>query len=199
MPEFESFNKIPRFFRECVITEKIDGTNAQIYVDYVVNVDDVSKAVAVVGDMVIFAGSRSRWIKEGDDNFGFATWVSKNVNELINLGPGRHYGEWWGQGIQRGYGLKEKRFSLFNTKRWTTDPTETGKTVLPSCVDLVPVLYSGLFSTLQVSYALDRLKFNGSVAAPGFMSPEGIICYHVAANSCFKATLEKDQEPKSKV
>ena len=34
------------------------------------------------------------------------------------LVPGRHFGEWWGSGIQRGYGLDEKTFSLFNAYRW---------------------------------------------------------------------------------
>ena len=30
--QFEAFDKIPRLKRGCVITEKIDGTNAQIYI-----------------------------------------------------------------------------------------------------------------------------------------------------------------------
>lgn len=34
-PEFNGFPKIARLSRECVITEKIDGTNAQIFItDY---------------------------------------------------------------------------------------------------------------------------------------------------------------------
>jgi hypothetical protein len=32
LPSFEEFQKIPRLRRDCVITEKIDGTNAQIYI-----------------------------------------------------------------------------------------------------------------------------------------------------------------------
>jgi hypothetical protein len=31
--EFQPFAKIARLSRECVITEKIDGTNAQVYID----------------------------------------------------------------------------------------------------------------------------------------------------------------------
>ena len=31
--EFEEFPKVPRLSRGCVITEKIDGTNAQVMVD----------------------------------------------------------------------------------------------------------------------------------------------------------------------
>jgi len=38
----------------------------------------------------------------------------------------------------------------------------------------------------------------GSVASPGFMRPEGVVVYHVAANMYFKKTIEKDEEPKSK-
>ncbi len=64
----------------------------------------------------MFIGSRTRWITAQDDNHGFARWVEGNKQELLKLGAGRHFGEWWGSGIQRGYGLQkgEKRFSLFN-------------------------------------------------------------------------------------
>jgi len=36
----------------------------------------------------------------------------------------------------------------------------------------------------------------GSLAAPGFMNPEGIVSYHIAGNTGFKKTIEKDSEPK---
>jgi hypothetical protein len=105
------------------------------------------------------------------------------------LGPGRHFGEWWGSGIGRGYGLAkgEKRFSLFNTKRWSAD-------VVPDGLHVVPVLYEGRFSTLLADNLLARLREHGSVAAPGFMRPEGIIVWHDAARCYFKATVEKDDE-----
>ena len=45
---------------------------------------------------------------------------------------------------------------------------------------------------------LERLKVFGSAAAPGHMTPEGIIIYHTAANAYFKATINKDEEPKGK-
>jgi hypothetical protein len=32
---------------------------------------------------------------------------------------------------------------------------------------------------------------------PGFMDPEGIVVYHVAANQMFKVTLKGDDAPKS--
>src|SRR5690349_11912868 len=98
--EFEAFNKIARLSRNCTITEKIDGTNACIAIS-----DDGKD---------FFIGSRSRWITPEDDNFGFARWATEHREELLLLGPGRHWGEWWGAGIQRRYGVPEKRFSLFN-------------------------------------------------------------------------------------
>lgn len=175
---FEEFQKIPRLKRNCVITEKIDGTNAQIH---------------ITDEGEILTGSRSRYITGADDNFGFAKWAESHKDQLICLGPGRHYGEWWGSGIQRGYGLTkgEKRFSLFNVGRWSLDE-------LPPCVGLVPKLYEGPFSSGIVDSCLEMLRIAGSVAAPGFMKPEGIVVYHAAARSLFKVTLEKDEEPKGK-
>ena len=173
-PEFEGFQKIPRLKRSVVISEKIDGTNAQVFVGE---------------DGAVLAGSRSRWITPEDDNFGFARWVADHADELRELGPGRHFGEWWGAGIQRRYGLTEKRFSLFNSARWAD--------ARPACCHVVPVLYEGQFNTDAVEAALGRLAMFGSVAAPGFMKPEGIVVYVAAARQLFKVTLEKDEEPKS--
>jgi hypothetical protein len=174
MAEFEPFPKIPRLNRSCVISEKIDGTNAQIIISE---------------DGSIVAASRSRLITPEDDNFGFAKWVRDNADELIGLGVGRHFGEWWGAGIQRRYGQDRKRFSLFNAARWSE--------ARPSCCDIVPVLYAGLFSTEAVEGCIRQLRESGSVAAPGFMNPEGVIVWHDAARVGFKVTLERDQEPKS--
>lgn len=175
--EFAGFGKIARLSREMIITEKLDGTNAQI-------------AIGENGEF--FVGSRTRWITPDDDNHGFARWAYANKDELMKLGPGRHFGEWWGQGIQRNYGLSEKRFSLFNVSRWSDDA------VRPACCGVVPVLYRGKFDTSVINNVLDNLWVDGSCAAPGFMEPEGIIVYHVASGSFFKKTIEKDDEPKSK-
>ena len=48
----------------------------------------------------------------------------------------------------------------------------------------------------MVYYYIDLLSRAGSVAAPGFMNPEGIVMFHIAANVCFKKTIEKDEQPK---
>ena len=175
--DFPEFDKIARLSRNCVVTEKIDGTNASIY---------------IAEDGQILTGSRTRWIRPDDDNFGFSKWAYANAEELQKLGPGMHYGEWWGSGIQRNYGLKEKRFSLFNTARWSDDA------VRPICCGVVPVLYSGIFDTTNVLRALRELEEGGSVAAPGFMKPEGVVIWHEAARQYFKKTIEKDEAPKGK-
>lgn len=172
--DFEPFPKMPRLSREIIITEKLDGTNAQIFIT-----DD--------GDML--TGSRTRWITPADDNYGFARWAEGNKDELLQLGPGRHFGEWWGSGIQRRYGLTEKRFSLFNVSRWTDD-------VRPAICHVVPTLYRGEFSQAEINDAIARLEFEGSVAAPGFDKPEGVVVFHVAANMGFKKTILKDDQPK---
>lgn len=172
--EFRPFPKIARLSREIVITEKIDGTNAQIM---------------ITEDGDFYTGSRKRWITPDDDNFGFSKWAYDNREELMNLGPGRHFGEWWGQGIQRKYGLDEKRFSLFNTNRWNKDN-------VPSCCHVVPELYVGDFETYEIVETMEYLRNYGSQAAPGFMNPEGIIIYHKQGNTLFKKTFEKDSEGK---
>jgi len=210
--QFEEFQKMARLTREVIITEKIDGTNAQIGIRARAPHEDLPEtAVAITDDLVIYAGSRTRWIQPGHDNFGFAAWVRDHAEELAQLGPGRHFGEWWGVGIQRGYGLSEKRFSLFNTIRWCahdaepqTFPTADPRVVkaqerAPACCSLVPVLYRGLFQTAMVDHMLDRLRAEGSLAAPGFMKPEGVVVFHTACGTAFKKTLEKDDQPKSKV
>lgn len=194
--DFKAFPKIARFSRDIVVTEKIDGTNTQVLIT-----DD--------GD--VFCGSRTRWITPEADNAGFARWVEGNKTELLKLGPGRHFGEWWGSGIQRGYGLPkgEKRFSLFNVVRWalhntepkrilTEDPrVEKFQDVLPEGLFLVPELYRGEFDTQKIMEALELLRVNGSCAAPGYMNPEGIVIFHIAGNVGFKKTLFNDDTPKS--
>ena len=186
--EFQGFPKMPRISRDVVITEKIDGTNAQVAI---VELEGVSVPGALFEQdgLALFAGSRTRWITPEQDNAGFARWCRDNAQELMGLGPGRHFGEWWGQGIQRGYGLKEKRFSLFNVARWADER--------PACCHIVPVLYQGIFDTRMVDFTIDALAQSGSMAAPGFLRPEGIVIFHTAGNFGMKKTIEKDGQPKS--
>jgi hypothetical protein len=175
LPEFAAFASIPRLFRECIVTEKLDGTNAQVFIG---------------DDGTILAGSRNRWITPEDDNYGFARWVADHAAELASMGPGAHYGEWWGQGIQRRYGLNEKRFSLFNVGRWGEGGRDADKK--PACCHVVPVLYRGLFTELAIRDTARALEADGSAAAPGFMDPEGIVVWHEKAQALFKYTLGDD-------
>jgi len=122
--EFQEFAKISRLNREVIVTEKIDGTNGQVHIrpaegsrlefgyDCQIDIGGVPHYIR--------AGSRNRWVAQvgGDDNNGFGRWVYQHAHELAALGPGAHFGEWWGSGIQRRYGLTEKRWSLFNVGRW---------------------------------------------------------------------------------
>jgi len=192
--------KTPRLSREIVITEKIDGTNASVLIQSVPGTvfKEDGPLVAEVGGMFLYAGSRTRWITPEDDNFGFAAWVRENAEELVLLGSGHHFGEWWGRGIQRGYGLDHRRFSLFNVGRWSANNACVldGQQRTPECCHVVPVLAQGFFDGQLVEWTLNRLRDQGSFAAPGFSDPEGVMVYHTAANQLFKKTLKGDEEGK---
>lgn len=176
--DFVPFPKIPRWSNQhMVITEKIDGTNAQICI----NEDCTDFKV----------GSRSRWVTPDADNYGFARWAYENKEKLLKLGKGTHFGEWWGYGIQRCYNLKEKRFSLFNTLRWS-EPEQQERLAGISGVGLVPVLYQGEFSDTMIESCLESLHERGSVASPGFENPEGVIIYLPGARTMFKKTIGYD-------
>jgi hypothetical protein len=189
MATFQPFPKLARLSRECVVTEKLDGTNACVVIS------------EYVGDFQTYlnveAQSRTRMIYPGKktDNFGFAEWVREHEEELKKLGPGYHYGEWYGKGIQRGYGLNERRFALFNTSRYVAGPEPAtqefdGRIRVPSCCEVVPELYRGNFFTTQADIELHNLASTGSRAVPGFMNPEGIVVYHTHAGVAFKKTFD---------
>lgn len=153
-PEHQKWPKIKRLTTlRMVITEKMDGTNAQIHFD---------------DEGFFYVGSRNRWLYEDEDNFGFYKWVMENHKELFQiLGPGRHYGEWAGKGIQHGYGMADRKFFSFHTSLSLFDT----KLVQP-----VPVMYAGEFRTLEPVYdCIEYLRKNGSIAVPGCMNPEGVI------------------------
>lgn len=182
-PSFEEWPKMPRWFSvACSVTEKIDGTNAQVFVP----VDPTHP---------VLAGSRTRWIgpRFGHDNFGFGAWVDVNAEALRRLGPGRHYGEWWGASIGRRYGLSGRRLSLFNRARFAKSGLPDG---LPPEVELVPELYRGRFDTRKIDEAIAKLYREGSVAVPGWRGagkdgPEGVVV-RLDGGFSFKLTDEGD-------
>lgn len=241
-PQFTSFGKIPRLNREVIITEKIDGTNAAVVIEPTAGEGARALNHEVEGPAIhltasapdggwsrvrVYAQSRKRVIAPHDDNFGFAGWVREHAQELADaLGHGVHFGEWYGHGIQRGYGLPkdERRFALFNVRRWTTDEPSPGSP-LPELARVpglttVPVLGGApslaTISTIREELedcvtairrvpfhetALDALRRHGSFAtdADGFPNPEGIIIFHVAGQHLYKVTLENDEKPKGEL
>lgn len=120
--------------------------------------------------MDLKCGSRTRWIAPGNDNYGFAAHVYEHKQEFIDkLGPGKHFGEWAGLGINSGEGLKDKALVLFDHWKYPTDRALPPKTVV------VPVLYEGPFDLSKVGEVMADLKANGSKLCPGFMRPEGVV------------------------
>lgn len=199
--EFKAWPSIPRMSKErVVVTEKIDGSNSAVRIRPAGSLgEDFSsdwirfKEVDGV-PYYVWAQSRKRFLgyTKETDNFGFGKWVAENTEELIRiLGPGDHFGEWWGSGIQRGYGLSEKRFSLFNALRWfeVLHPTEAHSEI--SNLYIVPLLFAGQFYDLNVSEIRQDLIDNGSKAMPGFRS-EGMVVYLREVNASYKVLLEND-------
>jgi hypothetical protein len=217
---FQEWPKIYRLYRDVLITEKIDGTNACIAI---VPVDEIltrgyeqtdtfnrpRDGECVGGKMdqserhapgivldghVIFAQSRKKVISPGSDNFGFAAFVRANATELLErLGPGRHYGEWYGGGIQHGYNMQknDKRFALFNASRWQFE-------TLPERVNTVPILYEGVFSDTCVQDALAKLRpCSWAKGSSGMAKAEGVVVYFKQSRTSFKVLAEDDDVPKT--
>ena len=175
-PKFESFPDIKKLGTAVLfITQKIHGANAQVFI---FQQED--------GTLGLACGSRSQWVSPGKDNFGFAQMVYANKQEFIDkLGPGRHYGEWAGSGINSGEGLKNKTFVLFD--HWKYPPERP----LPPNTVVVPVLYSGPFDMSKVQECMDDLKANGSKLVPGFMRPEGVVAVSYTHLDVYKRQLQK--------
>lgn len=169
-PEFEPWPKIYRKGKgEFIVTEKIDGTNAQI---------------VITEDGEVYAGSRKRYITPDDDNYGFAKWVEDNKDELLKLGEGRHYGEWAGEGIQKNpHNLSGKHFFLFNVVRWGNHNPNT-----PDCCKVVPIIMSGADMTI-LDEAMGYLREFGSMIGESG-EPEGVVAYHTFTKRFLKITFK---------
>lgn len=175
---FEAWPKtkhLDKVLGSVMVTEKIDGTNACIVFD---------------GDGEMFVQSRNRIITPAQDNAGFAVWAYRNQEELFHiLGQGRHYGEWWGQHIQRRYDMKHNVFSVFNVNRfYKTGPdgldsasTRAASTSLDGYVTAVPQVYYGEYGTEEMWDAIAPLRGGVSLAAAmqgvEFKDPEGVCFY----------------------
>ncbi|MGW5637129.1 RNA ligase family protein [Streptomyces sp. NPDC003832] len=209
MHEFREWPKTKRLFRDITVTEKLDGTNAAIHITALTpqnlsacdweTFPPESYTLVVAGTRyVVNAQSRTRLIYPGKttDNFGFAAWVYDHAAELVKLlGEGVHFGEWWGQGIQRGYGMGCRHFSLFNTDQYAGLFAMVGD----SMVQPVPVLYQGPNDTAKVDECLRSLAAYGSVAVSGWAKPEGVCIFHSATRQVTKATLDANDAGKWEV
>jgi len=187
--DYPAFPKVARLTRSSVLTEKIDGTNALVSVRRLsANGDDVVSGEIVVDDRGQFfgirAGKRTAWLTgEHDDNFGFWCYVRDNAPMLKRLGEGDHYGEWWGPGIGRVYTITERRFSLFDQRKY-----------VPPGVHQVPVI-----PTSHVSEGLAYLREHGSLADPGYAQPEGLIVRLLDSGLHYKVMSENDDKHKGEL
>lgn len=216
--EFVKWGSTPRLFRPVVVTEKLDGTNGAVIIE-AVPMPDVSATRSLPPDVLaelfdartpncvywVGAQSRNRVLRRDEpDNQGFRQWVTEHAGSLVDdLGPGRHFGEFWGHKIARNYGLTEKRFSLFNpaTEFKNFVPHADGDVevikILTPGLGTVPVLYEGPLDTDALADTLANLQDYGSAAAPGFMRPEGIVVYHTHARRIIgKVTLDNQDKGK---
>jgi len=196
--EFHSYPKIPRYSNETfTISEKIDGSNGVIKIDEVGN---------------IIAGSRTQWLVGLDakgrnlENHGFRQFVADNHDELLKLGVGTHYGEWYGSKINRNYGLDHNKFMLFNRNRYEAAihkqqtiesicPGELSNPddLFPACVTIETILCDNI-SFDELSYAvansLDALNDYGSAHVQGFMKPEGLIVRSNLRGTLYKVIID---------
>jgi hypothetical protein len=226
VPDFKAWPKIGRLNRNIIITEKLDGTNAAVVIwqerepDPFTGKTDSTSTGKLTGRFEIAAQSRTRMLAPGRDNAGFGQWVQDNKDALIYaLGEGTHFGEWWGKGIQRGYGAEGKTFSLFNTFKWFQTElghpwqlTEELQSIREQgvAISVVPVLYEGPWMNVigfkdepesrrmrfVPEFMIEWLRKEGSIAAPGHAA-EGIVVFHAASGSLFKATIDNDGSFKS--
>jgi len=188
--EFVKYPKTARWASPFDITEKLDGTNAAVLIrtmtpeledDYHASVDEPFRVLfnELGPEYAVAAQSRTRVITPDDDNYGFARWVFDNADTLVrDLGPGTHYGEWWGAKIQRAYGLinGERYFSLFDRKRYSDDLYHGGAHT--TGLTLVPLLNAGdEFSTEELEDSLQWLVENGSAVGTGFDRAEGVVVH----------------------
>lgn len=183
---FKAYPKTVRLEAETItISEKIDGTNGLIFVS---KGNESEK-------MYVKAGSRSKWLVDDGskswDNHGFGAWVKENETELLNLPAGMHYGEWYGKGINSGYGMTERKFMLFNKKRYSELED------LPSCVELETILEENVSidDLTSVLYELRRkMTLQGSYHVPTCINGkmvEGVILRFKLAGKIYKEVWNK--------
>lgn len=218
--QFKSWGSTPRFHKGLHITEKINGTNAGVSVQGFSKGEgkfDPVNGRFVEGetmDYVVRAQSRKRLITPDSDNFGFAAWVWENAEGLANLlGFGYHYGEWYGEGIQKNpLAVQGRRWALFNTWHWGSKPNlERLQAANIPGLTLVPVLHDeqrdGPADYKTIPNLLVDLEWGSK--ADGYMTlpnahkmdfhvegPEGIIVWQRETQQRYKILLREDDKHK---
>jgi hypothetical protein len=190
MGEFKGWGSTTRENKNKTITEKLDGTNACV----------------VIYNGKVTAQSRKRIVTPDDDNYGFAKWVDKNKEALLNtLGYGYHYGEWYGEGIQKNpLGIEGKRFALFHATKYTEGNGFDLSRV--QGLETVPLLHHGQCDVWTIPHIMQELEEYGSKVEgakvvgqietfPGFAihaKAEGIIVWNNETKTRTKILLEND-------
>lgn len=193
MGEFKSWGSTPRENKNKTITEKIDGTNACL----------------VITNGKVIAQSRKRIITPEDDNYGFARWAYENAGALMDtLGYGYHYGEWYGEGIQKNpLGIEGKRFALFHPTKYN----EGNGYILEKVdgLETVPLLHHGQCDVWTIPNIMQDLdtygsKVKGAKTTPVYIPgtdefffnqaarPEGIIIWNNETRTRTKMLLDND-------
>lgn len=222
--EFKAWGSTPRWHKGLHITEKINGTHGGISVQefsfgYHAGTETPDDAKLVFSSEVddsgdpkreylVRAQSRKRIITPNNDNFGFAQWVWDNAYGLANmLGFGYHYGEWYGEGIQKNpLGVSGRRFALFNTWHWAGkgNVERLRDSGVPGLTH-VPVLHDeqthGPATWGTIPSILIDLMLNGSKAdgAQEGSKPEGIVVWQRETKQRYKILLEEDDKHKWQV
>lgn len=188
--DFKGYPKTPRLEQETVtISEKVDGTNGVLYI-HKPHLCDVTNGIEL--SPYVLAGSRSKWLqdegKKSWDNHGFGAWVAEHASELHNLPAGFHYGEWYGKGINHGYGMTDRKFMLFNRKRY--ERLED----LPKCVELETIIEDEV-PVYELLSVIDRIKnevsVKGSYHVPGQAMVEGLIMRFRLSAKVYKEVWNK--------
>jgi hypothetical protein len=204
MPKLKRFGVTPELFGDVTLCEQIDGHAIGIHIEALKANPDGEVGVKP-GDVLFYgAGGNANfyrvWVQnrqrivtpDQHDVHGVASWARAHAAQLAEtLGPGIHFGEWWGYKICRGYGLGpgDRRFSLYNTARWGfIDGTQ-----VPSLYTQ-PVLWEGNFleGWATIRNEMDGLLNHGSVASPGYRHPAGVVLYHHSADVMMQHTFKTE-------
>ena len=201
MSNYASFPSIERLENiYCVISEKVDGTNGLIEINEVFPVGEPK-------EIQIRFGSRNRYITFNNDNADFANFFrhyearfkdvaadiilkelevsGETLTECQEQYPLRIYGEWFGSGIQRGYGLKDKFFMPFST-------FYAEKLIEYQVPNIVKpnIMYTGKFNKLTADMCMNTLAIHGSGIIKDYKRPEGIVIHFPKYNFRLKQTFE---------